>query len=96
MAQLSKQKIKEMIQNAKPLELELVWIPKIMENQTEDERYQESTIEYNEKGLNAFDAKTISYYFNQIKSGSHLTPEQVEKARVKLVKYAGQYAAMTA
>lgn len=93
---LSPEKVKEMIKVASPIEFEIVWIPRIMENQTEDERASMTTTESNGKGLNAFDAKTITAYFKKIKSGRHLTPKQVEITRKKLMKYSSQYSAMTA
>ncbi|MBC2746239.1 MAG: hypothetical protein HF975_04385 [ANME-2 cluster archaeon] len=86
--------IKTQVSQASGHELELVWIPKIMEHQTQDEEISESTIELNGKGLNAFDAGLITSLYHQVQAGNHLTPKQVSAARKVLPKYAGQYRQM--
>lgn len=93
---LTATKVKEIIRTATQSDIELFFIPKIMENQLEDEIASYETRHNNSIGLNAFDAKPITRYYNIVKSGRHLSEEQIEKARIKLIKYAGQYAAMTA
>jgi hypothetical protein len=93
---LTATQVKAMIAKATPAEIEIIFIPRIMANQTEDEISTFETRHNNSMGLNAFDAKTITNYFKIVKSGRHLSEEQVEKAKIKLIKYAGQYAAMTA
>lgn len=96
MVKLSGEQIKAMIEKASGLELELVWIPRIMDNQTREEIDTESTRERNDIGLNAFDGKTIGAYFAKIRDGRHLNQKQIEISRKKLVKYAKQYSEMTA
>jgi hypothetical protein len=91
MTELTAQKVKELIEKATPLELELVWIPKIMRNQTTEEVSAEQTIEFNNIGLNAWDGPCITAYYFKIKDGMHLTDEQATIARKKLIKYAKQY-----
>lgn len=88
------EKIQGMIANASGLELELIWIPKIMAKQTHDEKVRESTIEYNEVGLNAYDAKFVTSLYNHVTAGAHLTIKQAEAARKVLSKYWKQYAGM--
>jgi hypothetical protein len=90
----SEPEIKARVSQAPGYELELVWIPKIMEQQTEGEQMSERTIEWNQKGLNAFDAGFITSLYHQIRAGSHLTPKQVTAARKVLPKYARQYRQM--
>jgi hypothetical protein len=93
---LTKEEIKGHIKKAKPEEIEIVYIPLIMRNQTPEEVQDEATKEQNGKGLNAFDATSISKYHRILQKGGHLTPAQIEKARNTLIKYAGQFAEMTA
>lgn len=92
---MDKSKIQEMIKNASDLELELVWIPKIMERQTYDEVMIEATKEKNNIGLNGRDAPIVSSIHKQIKDGKHLSPRQADYIRRALVKYSGQYLSMT-
>lgn len=84
-------KIKEMISNASSLELELIWIPRIMKNQTCGEIESNRTLEYNGTGLNGCDAHSISFYYQMIQKGYHLREDQAEDARKKLAKYSRQY-----
>jgi hypothetical protein len=88
--------VRNMIAKATAAEIEIVFIPRIMINQTEDEISTLETRHNNSIGLNAFDAKTITSYYKIVKSGRHLSEEQIEKAKVKLLKYSKQYAEMTA
>lgn len=88
------QRIEGMIQKASGIELELVWIPKIMARQTQDERNTESTIELNKVGLNCYDAGFISSLYTRIQNGAHLTDKQIQAARRTLGKYWKQYAGM--
>ena len=87
--------IKEKISKATGLELELVWIPKIMQNQTADEVQAQDTIECNGKGLNGRDAPFISDLATRIATSGHLTPNQAQAVRRILPKYAGQYVSMS-
>lgn len=91
-----KAKVKEMIGKASALELELVWIPKIMERQTWAEVAANQTNENNGAGLNGHDAEYITNLFKQIRAGKHLTEKQAAAASKALGKYAGQYASMMA
>jgi regulator of replication initiation timing len=89
-----KQQIQSMIQKASALEMELVWIPKIMARQTQQEQAVERTIEHNEVGLNGYDASFVSSIYRQIQQGAHLTNKQFEMVRRTLLKYWKQYASM--
>jgi hypothetical protein len=91
MTTITEDKVREMIENASKAELEIIWIPQIMRNQTTYEIQVNGTTEFNCIGLNAFDGKVITKYYKIVKSGRHLTDEQVEITKRKLVKYARQY-----
>lgn len=93
---MDKSKVQEMISKASSLELELVWIPRIMERQTHDEVMSESTREKNNVGLNGRDAPYITSLMNQINAGKHLSPKQVIAVKKILPKYAGQYLSIMA
>jgi len=84
-----------MLLHANAAELELVWIPKIMERQTHEEVQCEHTIELNGIGLNGVDSKFISSLFKQINNGKHLSINQVKSCRRVLSKYARQYVEMS-
>jgi hypothetical protein len=94
MGKYTEEKIRDMIKTATRADIELVWIPKIMECQTDEEQDSESTTDHNNIGLNAFDAKPITNYHKKIIAGKHLGQDQVKDARNRLEKYAKQYAAM--
>jgi hypothetical protein len=89
-----KEKVQGMIDRASALELELVWIPKIMSKQTSREIYVGSTIEYNEIGLSGFDGHFISDIYRKIQEGGHLTEGQAKASRRVLRKYWKQYLGM--
>jgi hypothetical protein len=89
-----KQKVQDMVDKASALELELVWIPKIMSKQTEREVSVGSTIEYNEVGLSGFDGHFISDIYRKIREGEHLTEGQAKACRRVLRKYWRQYLGM--
>ncbi len=89
-----KQKIAGMIEKASSLEIELVWIPKIVARQTRDEIDHLNTEEKNNVGLSAFDAEIITSFYNQIQHGKHLSSNQTQMAKKKLAHYWRQYAQM--
>ena len=89
-----KEKVQGMVDRASSLELELVWIPKIMSKQTEREVSVGSTIEYNEVGLSGFDGRFISDIYQKIREGGHLTEGQAKACRRVLRKYWKQYIGM--
>lgn len=89
-----KEKIQGMVDKASALELELVWIPKIMSKQTSSEIMRGDTIEVNEIGLSGYDGRFISDIYNRIQSGSHLTEGQAKACRRVLRKYWKQYLGM--
>lgn len=61
-----KERIQGMIDKTSALELELVWIPRIMERQTDQEIDANKTIEHNDVGLNGVDAVFISDIFDKV------------------------------
>lgn len=83
--------VKEIIAKASSLELELIWIPKIMKNQTVEEVYTGQTTEVNEMGLSGYDAPFITSVYDQIQEGNHLTNRQKEAVSKILQKYWKQY-----
>lgn len=58
--------------------------------QTEDEKENEATAEQNGKGFNYEDASKLSYYAENIRRGKPLTELQLQEAKNRLPKYAGQ------
>jgi len=62
----NKQKIQKMVDRASALELELVWIPKIMAKQTEVEVRAGQTIEHNLVGLSGVDGRFITDIYKGI------------------------------
>jgi hypothetical protein len=94
MLTISEDKIRVMIKMASRNDIELVWIPRIMECQTDEEYTSGVTSEDNNVGLNAFDSKPITNYYKRILAGKHLNQEQISDARNRLEKYAKQYASM--
>ena len=86
-----KETIQSMIANASGLEFELVWIPKIMARQTDDEQMAHETKEKNSVGLNGRDALFITSLYDRIQDNQHLTPKMVECVRRILPKYWKQF-----
>ena len=88
---LTKEIIQEKIKRSTREEFETLWIPLIMENQTSEEISKESTVEKNGSGLNSYDSKNVTYCFENIKKGNHLTQDYVTFLRKILPKYWNQY-----
>jgi hypothetical protein len=86
--------IKSMITKASSLELELVWIPKIINLQTYSEVHREDTEEKNGVGLSAYDAPFITSIYHRIEEGQHLTYRMEAAVKKALPKYWKQYANM--
>lgn len=89
-----KQVIQGMIAKASSFELELVWIPKIMARQTEDEQMAHETKEKNSVGLNGRDAPFVTSIYDRILEGKHLTPKMEDAIKRILPKYWKQYDSM--
>lgn len=85
--------IQGLIQKATPLELELVWIPKIYQFQLAEEKQYKDTLEQNGVGLTKADAFIISKFASRIEKGGHLSPEEAQDLKARLPKYWKQYAA---
>lgn len=83
--------LKDKIANATTLEVELVWLPKIMQNQTDEELEEEHTKFDNKLGLNGRDAPIVTSMYKRMKSGKHLTDNQASCLRKILPKYWRQY-----
>ena len=95
MVRNSKEKeIMDKIRRASDLEVELVWLPKIMENQTNEEKDKLATTVNNGLGLNMRDAPFVTSIYNQVVSGKHLSFTQANILRIILVKYKKQYVRM--
>jgi len=92
--QQDKHKLQSLIDRATCLELELVWIPRIMLNQTYDELRAGETIRNNGIGLSGVDGAFVSDIYNQVIAGKHLSEKQASATRKILRKYWRQYAAM--
>lgn len=88
------EEIAKKISNASALEFELVWLPKIIENQTDDEKQKLCTTAKNGSGLNMTDAPYVTHIYNKVKSGVHLSERQADVLRKILPKYKRQYARM--
>jgi hypothetical protein len=86
--------ISDKIRNASVIEMELVWLPRIMDNQTNDEKEYRSTFYNNGIGLNGADASYVTSVWCKIKSGYHLTDAQLCILRKILPKYRRQFARM--
>lgn len=86
--------IAKKISEASTLELELIWIPKIIENQTDDEKQKLCTTAKNGSGLNMTDAPYVTSLYNKVKSGVHLSDRQADVLRKILPKYKRQYMRM--
>lgn len=91
---LLKERVQMMITEASALEMELVWIPRIMEKQLETEVAFNDTNADNGEGLTKADAYPITRMYKILQHGHHLTPTQVEEARKRLKKYWKQYGNM--
>lgn len=90
----SREEIQSMIVNASDLEMELVWLPKIMGNQTDDEVDKRATLSDNKIGLTGGDAPFVTAYWMRLQRGVHLTHSQVEVLKCVLPKYWRQFARM--
>ena len=89
-----KEKVQGMVDRASALELELVWIPKIMARQTSEEIRRGDTIETNKVGLSGYDGRYISSIYERIQLGEHLSERQSFAVRKILRKYWKQYLSM--
>lgn len=78
------------------LEKSVKWLYKavvaIYNGQTQDEKVAKTTSHDNGIGFNGVDAEILSSFAEQIKARGFLTPKQIEIARKKMRKYAGQLA----
>jgi len=92
--QQDKHKLQSLIDRATPIELELVWLPKIMRNQTYDELRAGETIRSNGIGLSGVDGVFVSDIYKQVQAGGHLSERQASATRKILRKYHKQYADM--
>lgn len=88
------EEISKKISEATAMELELVWLPRIMGNQTDDEKSKLDSIYKNGVGLNGVDACYVTSVWNKVKSGKHLTDTQVMLLRKLLPKYRKQFRIM--
>ena len=88
------EEIAKKISEASALEFELIWLPKIIDNQTDDEKSKLCTTMKNNTGLNMMDAHYVMGVYNKVKSGVHLSDKQVDILRKILPKYKRQYARM--
>jgi len=86
-----KQHIRALIDKASALEIELVWMPRIMSNQTDLEKCRGDTIERNSIGLSGVDGPFISDVYDQVRCGKHLSYKQVMSVRRVLKKYWKQF-----
>jgi len=89
-----KNKLQSLIDSATCLELELVWIPRIMSRQTYDEVKAGETIRNNGIGLSGVDGTFISDIYKQVLAGKHISNKQASATRKILRKYWKQYADM--
>jgi hypothetical protein len=89
-----KQKIYSLISKASTLEIELVWIPRIMSRQTDLEKVRGDTVECNNIGLSGVDGAFVSDLYAHVRSGKHLSFKQDIAVRRVLSKYWRQYTEM--
>jgi len=89
-----KHKLQSLIDRSTCIELELVWIPRIMSRQTYDELRAGETIRNNGIGLSGVDGAFISDIYKQVLAGKHISEKQASATRKILRKYWRQYAAM--
>lgn len=92
---LTEDSIKFLIEKASDLEIELVWLPKIVGNQTDDEIEKLNSVLDNKIGLNARDAPFVTSVYLRILSGEHLSSGQASILREILPKYWRQFVRMT-
>jgi hypothetical protein len=59
-------------------------------SQIDSEKASRYTIEGNNIGFNMYDAKILSKFAEKLKSGNKLSPDEIRKARQRLLKYSGQ------
>lgn len=85
------EKISEALKNASEVEMRKIFIPLIMERQTEGEKQSKLTSQKNSKGLSAAHAPQITLYFDLINKGYKLFPIQVRTAKRILSHYEKQY-----
>lgn len=90
----NKHNLQSLIDKATLLELELVWIHKIMRNQTYDELAAGETIRNNGIGLSGVDGSFISDIYKQVQEGKHMSEKQASATRKILRKYWKQYSDM--
>ncbi len=88
------EEIAKKISESSALEFELIWLPKIVENQTDDEKQKLCTTAKNGTGLTMIDAHYVTSLYNRVKSGGHLSDKQVDILRRILPKYKRQYMRM--
>ncbi len=62
----------------------------IYQCQTEDEKQAFQSNHENGIGFNKIDAKILSSFAEQINNGRHLSKKQMEVAKRRIMKYAGQ------
>ena len=87
-------RIQEMIKSASNIELELVWIPRMMERQVEEEVQQMETHDRNGVGLNRADAWPITRAYKRIQKGGHLYGDEPKDIKNRLLKYWKQYSSI--
>lgn len=92
---MDKSGIQALITKASNLELELVWIPRIIERQTDDEVLSRATKYSNRIGLNSSDASFVTAIYKKIKSGKNLSDIQSDETKKRLQKYWRQYLVMS-
>jgi len=92
--QQDKHKLQSLIDRATSLELEMVWIPRIMSNQTYDELAAGETIRNNGIGLSGVDGAFISDLYKHVLAGKHMSEKQASATRMILRKYWKQYSDM--
>ena len=72
----------------------VIWIQRgilaIYAKQTEDEKFEKSTNYNNNVGFTGVDAKILSSFAEQLIKGWTLSKKQIEIAKKKMPKYAGQ------
>jgi hypothetical protein len=84
-------RVQNAINSASPEEIAEIWIPAIMDNQTEDERISGDAKGLNGEGLNKFDAGFITDISKQVQSGRCLSSNQLDSVKKKLSKYWRQF-----
>lgn len=87
-------RIKRMILSASGIEIEKVWLEKIMHNQSNEEILSGVTNENNGIGLNAKDAPIVTSMYRQVMCGYSLSVAQVSTLKKILPKYWRQFGKM--